>query len=51
MGIVVEWDNDVRTIIRYTFASEWTVEEFFEAFPKGRSHDSRLQNADYWHYR
>ena len=34
MGIVVEWDNDVRTIIRYTFASEWTVEEFFEAFPK-----------------
>jgi hypothetical protein len=34
MGILVEWDNDVRTIIRYTFASEWTVEEFFEAFPK-----------------
>ena len=34
MGILVEWDNDARTIIRYTFASEWTVEEFFEAFPK-----------------
>jgi hypothetical protein len=34
MSIDVEWDNDARTIIRYTFASEWTVEEFFDAFPK-----------------
>lgn len=33
MGILVEWDNAERTIIRYTFASTWTVEEFFEAFP------------------
>ena len=34
MSILVEWDNDERTIIRYTFAAEWTVEEFFDAFPK-----------------
>lgn len=33
MSILVEWDNAERTIIRYTFASSWTVEEFFEAFP------------------
>jgi hypothetical protein len=33
MDILVEWDNPEKTIIRYTFAAQWTVEEFFEAFP------------------
>lgn len=33
MPICVEWDDDEKTIIRYTFPSYWTLEEFFEAFP------------------
>jgi hypothetical protein len=33
MDITIEWDNPEHTIIRYTFASHWTIEEFFEAFP------------------
>lgn len=44
MSILVEWDNEARTIIRYTFATEWTVEEFFEAFPKA-DHMIRAANT------
>jgi ligand-binding SRPBCC domain-containing protein len=28
MGIAVNWDNDERTAIRFTFASGWTWENF-----------------------
>jgi hypothetical protein len=33
MPITVEWDNPEKTIIRYTFSSQWSVEEFFDAYP------------------
>lgn len=28
MTITVEWDNEAQTVLRYTFASPWTWEEY-----------------------
>jgi len=34
MLIQVEWDNEDKTIIRYTFFAGWTVEEFYSLYNK-----------------
>ena len=31
MGIMVAWDNDEKTIIRYTYSSRWTWNELYAA--------------------
>lgn len=36
MSIQVEWDNEEKTIIRYTFSAGWTIKEFQEAYKKPR---------------
>jgi hypothetical protein len=31
MGIVVDWDNSAKTVVRYEFDEQWTWEEFYVA--------------------
>lgn len=34
MKIEVSWDDEDRTIIRYTFMPGWTLEEFYQMFDR-----------------
>jgi hypothetical protein len=34
MSIQIEWDNEDKTIIRYTFLTGWTTREFHELYDK-----------------
>jgi hypothetical protein len=34
MTIYIEWDDEEKTIIRYTFFSGWTIEEFHRLYDK-----------------
>ena len=37
MGIIVTWDNDAQTVLRYTYSGEWTWDEFYEVVGKGNA--------------
>lgn len=36
MSVTVQWDNDDKTILRYTFEGDWTWEEYFIELTQGR---------------
>lgn len=37
MGIYVEWDNEDRTVLRYTYEDFWSWDEFYSASAQARS--------------
>lgn len=37
MPIVLNWEDDARTILRHTYRGKWTVAEFYEAVDGSRS--------------
>lgn len=37
MSIIVTWDNEARTTLRYDFAEDWQWKEFQTAFREGRA--------------
>ncbi len=41
MSITVEWDNDEKTIIRYTYTNRWTWDEFYAA----QAQQNRMQET------
>ena len=37
MSVIVTWDNDEKTILRYQFGGKWTWDEYLEALQDGRT--------------
>lgn len=37
MPVSVRWDNDLRTILRFTFWNEWEITQYLEAFDEALS--------------
>lgn len=37
MAIHVDWDNTEKTILRYSFPSDWTWEDFFDALKQAKA--------------
>ncbi|MEQ8677912.1 MAG: hypothetical protein RLP44_03560 [Aggregatilineales bacterium] len=36
MSVIVFWDNDEKTILRYHFSGRWTWDEYLESLQSGR---------------
>lgn len=37
MSVTVRWDNHERTILRYFFEGDWTIEDYYQKLEHGRT--------------